>query len=182
MVEYRKFVATLATENSNQTFLNSDEDHAAVVFEQIFKDSKSELRIFAGSLCSKVANSPAYIEALSGFLERGGKLNILLNNYNPECAKNSNVFKRLAYYISEGKSISIKRTTSKPYFANDPGKKEIHFTVGDDKSYRIETDIESRTAECNLNNPNIAKIYIEFFDKKFAQDNAPDINISELFK
>ena len=182
MNNYKRFVADLASERSDMTFLNSDKDHAIEVLTQIFKHSNSDVRIFAGSLCSDVGNSLDYIESLSDFIERGGKVHILLNKYDSESAKSSSLFKRLAYYISENKSIIVKQTSSKPYFSNDPEKKEIHFTLGDDKAYRIETDISKRMAECNFNNPMVAKIYIDFFEKLFNQDNAILIDIPSLFK
>lgn len=181
MTNYLRFISTLSAERMNKTFLNSDKEHAIAVLTQIFKQSQSYLRIFAGSLCSEVSTSFEYVEALSEFLERGGKLDILLNEYNPELAKRSNTFKRLAYYISQEKSIRIKATSSKPFLSSDPLKKPIHFTVGDENSYRIETDTESRTAECNFNNPDVAKIYLDFFDQRFDQDNASAIDVSELF-
>ena len=60
-------------------------------------------------------------------------------------------------------------------------KKEVHFTIGDDKAYRIETDIENRTAECNFNNPNLAKATADFFDRLFVRDDAKDLDITKLF-
>lgn len=180
MNRYREFVSKLASENSEKTFLNTDKDHGIVVLAQIFDKSLSEIRIFAGTLCGEVGDAPEYIEALSNFIERNGILRILLNNYQIEQAKNSNLFKRLAYYISDHKDIIIKETTAKPYFASDIEKKPLHFTIGDKQSYRIETDIEKKTAECNFNNPELAKIYADFFDELFGQSNQV-IDVNQIF-
>lgn len=181
MNNYKDFVSILARDHVDKLFLNSDKEHALVVLVEIFKNAHNTLRIFAGSLCKEVANSPEYVEALSDFIERGGTVRILLNNYDEKLAINSNLFKRLAYYTSEGRDILVRQNPAKPYLKNDPAKKEIHFTVADEVAYRIETDITLRTAECNFNNPAMAKGIVLFFDNLFLQDASVEINLTTLF-
>lgn len=177
--EYKRFIHQLVESRENRTFLNSDEDHALDVLVEIFQLAQKKIRIFAGCLCRHVGNQPEYIVALSEFIERGGELEILLNAFEEESARTSNLYKRLAYYKSEGKPIIIKQTAAKPYLSNDPDKKEVHFTIGDDMAYRIETDINKRTAECNFNNPIVAKITADFFDSLFL--DAVEVDVVKLF-
>ena len=179
--KYQDFVKALSISGENRTFLNSDEDHALDVLVRSFQISQNEVRIFAGCLCKHVGNRPEYVVALSEFIERGGKLYVLLNNFDEECAKTSNLYKRLAYYKSKDMPVFVKSTTSKPYRTSDPEKKEVHFTLGDDKAYRIETDIEKRTAECNFNNPELAKETVAFFDSLFNREDAKEIDLLKLF-
>lgn len=179
--EYKGFVRSVALSNENRTFLNSDEDHAVDVLEQLFQLSKDEVRIFAGCLCKHVGNRTEYIVALSEFIERGGKLYILLNAYDEDAARKSSLYKRLAYYMADGKPIVVKSTQSHPYRVSDEDKKEVHFTVGDRRAYRIETDIENRTAECNFNNPVLAGETADFFDSLFNRGDAKVIDIVNLF-
>ena len=179
--QYKEFVRSVYASGENRTFLNSDENHALDVLVQLFQSAQSKVRIFAGCLCKHVGNEPEYVIALSEFIERGGTLHILLNAFDEECARNSNLYKRLAYYISTGRPVVIKTTNAHPYRTSDPLKKEVHFTIGDDKAYRIETDIENRTAECNFNNPNLAKATADFFDSLFVRDDAKDLDITKLF-
>lgn len=181
IAEYKTFVQTLARNEEDRIFLNSDEDKAIVVLVQLILNTKQELRIFARNLCNSVGDNPDYIIAISEFVERGGMVKILLNNYDPTCAKNSNLFKRLAYYIAQGKDISVKKTDAKPYRTSDIERKEIHFTVGDHIAYRIETDIEKRTAECNFNSPQVAKGIADFFDGLFEAEESKGIDIKGLF-
>lgn len=181
IAEYKVFVHTLARNSEDRIFLNSDEDKAVVVLVQLIQNAQQELRIFAGNLCNQVGEDSNYIIAISEFVERGGKVKILLNNYDATCAKNSNLFKRLAYYIAQGKNISVRKTDAKPYRTSDIDKKEIHFTVSDDVAYRIETDIEKRTAECNFNSPQVAKGIADFFDGLFDAEESKDIDIKDLF-
>ena len=77
--------------------------------------------------------------------------------------------------------VFVKSTPSKPYRTSDPDKKEVHFTLGDNKAYRIETDIEKRTAECNFNNPELATETVDFFDHLFNRDDAKEIDLLKLF-
>ena len=179
--KYKDFVTSLASSGENRAFLNSDEDHALDVLVQLFQISQKTVRIFAGSLCQHVGNKSEYVIAVSEFIERGGELRILLNNFNEEQAKSSNLYKRLAYYKSQGKPVTVKSTTSRPYRTEDPEKKEVHFTIGDEKAYRIETDIEKRTAECNFNNPELAKTTADFFDMLFDKENTKEINLLKHF-
>lgn len=165
----------------DRLFLNSDEEHALSVLVQLFGTAKDTIRIFAGCLCEHVGNQQEYIEAVSDFIERGGRVRILLNNYDENLVKGSNLFKRLAYYTSEGKDIRIKKTLVKPYLNKDADKKEVHFTVADETGYRIETDIEKRTAECNFNNPVMAKSTAKFFDQMFAQSYSTDVDLTDVF-
>lgn len=181
MQDYREFVRFLSKSGDGRIFLNSDENCALEVLVEIFQNAQKEVRIFAGCLCKHVGNQPAYVIALSEFIERGGVLKILLNAYDENAAKESNLYKRLAYYKSLNKPITIKSTLAHPYRIGDPEKKEIHFTIGDRKAYRIETDIEKRTAECSLNNPNLANITADFFDMLFDKEENTEINIQTLF-
>ncbi|MBW4712497.1 hypothetical protein KZY63_06910 [Prevotella histicola] len=178
---YRDFVASIAASRENRTFLNSDEDHALDVLVQLFQQAQHDVRIFAGCLCKHVGNKPEYVVALSEFIERGGKLRILLNAYEEECAKDANLYKRLSYYQTQGKPIQIKSANIHPYMEGDPNKKEIHFTIGDECAYRIETDIDKRTAQCNFNNPEFAEKIVKFFDNHFDREDAHELNIIKLF-
>lgn len=180
--EYRNFVASLAAgDGVNRVFLNSDKDKALIVLVELFKSAKTIVRIFAANLCQNVGNQKDYIEALSDFIEKGGEVKILLNKYNQELALQSDLYKRLAYYKSDGKSVYVKKTIVRPYYTNDESKKEVHFTIADSKGFRIETDTEKRTARCNFNNPDEADGVIRFFDEEFEKEYAQEINLTELF-
>lgn len=180
LVEYKAFVKALAEENANRVFLNSDHDKAMVVLVEIINKAEEELRIFAGNLCNGIGDSSEYIIAISEFIERNGKVKILLNQYKEECVRASNLYKRLAYYASLKRDVSVKHTEAKPYLTGDSEKKPVHFTVGDKRSYRVETDIKKRTAECNFNSPEVAEKMADFFDKLFDKD-AREVDLVALF-
>lgn len=181
LLMYRDFIRKLSEESDERIFLNKGPEHAKIVLEQIFKQSKNIIRIFAGNLCRTVGNELEYISALSDFIINGGKVKILLNDYKEELAKGCNLYMRLAYFKSIGKDIIVKKTNAKPYRKSDPEQKEIHFTIGDDKAYRIETDIYERKAEGSMNLPKVAIPMVEFFDDLFNSDLSSEIDILSLF-
>ncbi|MDU5344962.1 MAG: hypothetical protein E6150_11135 [Prevotella bivia] len=178
--EYRNFVKYLANTRDTRVFLNSDEQHALEVLVQLFHLATQSIKIFAGCLYEHVGNEPAYVSALSDFIENGGELRILLNKYNAEKARESLLFRRLAMYAKENRNIEVKETTVKAYFKANP-EEEIHFTVVDSLGYRIETDIEKRTARCSFNDPKIAQATSNFFDHLYADKRAALVDIKNIF-
>ena len=178
MTEYQTFIHNLAVNRINQLFFNSDEEKMRSVFIELFNNSNSEIRIFAGNLCNSSVETDLYIEALSDFIERKGRLFILLNNYDSEVAKSSNLFKRLAYYISEDYDIFIKKTSAKPYISvPNKDKQYVHFSTGDNQSFRLETDLENRTAICNMNDPTFTGRLVNLFDRIFNDSISTEINL-----
>lgn len=195
MNEYRLFIAYLAKNGLDKIFLNSDEDKMRDVFIEMFKNSKDVIRIFAGQLCNNVTQGSEYIEALSDFIENGGKLRILLNNFDENKALNSNLFKRLAFYKSRNYNLEIKKTTDKPVMEfkattveenktvseNKSQDIEVHFAIGDTESYRIETDIKQRRAICNMHGSSKAEELAKFFDELYSQPYTQTVNLISLF-
>ncbi len=180
--EYREFIQMLSETSDSRIFLNKGPEHAKVVLEQIFKQSKESVRIFAGNLTRVVGDDADYIAALSDFVQNeGSSVRILLNDYKEELAKESKLYMRLAYFKSKGKDIVVKSTNAKPYRKSDPEQKEFHFTVGDEKAYRIETDIKERKAEGSMNRTETAAPMAAFFDSLFDSDQSKVIDILKLF-
>ncbi|WP_308764955.1 hypothetical protein [uncultured Bacteroides sp.] len=180
LVEYREYVRFLSQNNENRVFLNSDEEKAIVVFSELFAKAQKNVRIFAGCLSNSVSNSNDYISGISDFIARGGEVRILLNRYSKEKALESNLLKRLAFYQTEGKPVSIQTCNDKPYFSNDPDNKEVHFTVADGEIYRIETDIESRKSICNMNDQIMGEKLELFFDT--LSQNATNLDLKSVYK
>ena len=182
-IEYKDFVHDLILRGDGRTFLNSDEEHALIVLTELINMAKEELRIFAGSLTGKVGSDPEYIIALSEFIERGGKLFILLNDYQPNSseAKSSRLYRRLSYYQSLDKPVIIKSTNTRPSRTNDPNNTPVHFTVADRKGYRLETDTNERSAQCSVHDPLLSSAIADFFDGIFIAPASEEINFVKFF-
>lgn len=173
-------LAMRARNGESNLFLNSDEEHALEVLVNIFKEAKSVVRIFAGDLCGHVGCEKEYIIALSDFIDRGGEVRILLNKFKNELVEKSALFKRLAYYQSEGKPVLVKSTDARPYRTTDDRKEEVHFTIGDEKSYRLEIDTEERTAICDFCDEKTASGLAVFFDGIFDREQSETIDLEKL--
>ena len=180
--EYREFIHMLSETSDDRIFLNKGPEHAKIVLVQIFKQSVDIVRIFAGNLTRVVGDDPAYISALSDFVQKGGKVRILLNDYKEELAKESNLYMRLAYFKSVGKDIIVTQTTVRPYQESDPDQTAVHFTIGDDKAYRLETDIMNRAAQGSMNRHDVAAEMAEFFDNIFYGGQSTEIDLLNMFR
>lgn len=193
MEKYREFVQYLSRNKVSKEFLNSDQKHALEVFVELFRGAQSKIRIFAANLCGDMedgeedtdylVNKQEYISALSDFIERGGEVNIMLNRFDADKALRSNVMKRLFFYLTTTEfkdKIHIKSTSKKFHYTDDPAKNEVHFTVADDRAYRIETNIKERAATCNYNNSVMAGALITIFDNAFSE--ATPIDLATIFE
>lgn len=182
MEKYKEYVRLLSRNNDSKEFFNSDGKHAIIVFGELFNIAKDYVYIFAGCLTSPVANSPEYIQSLSGFIERGGIVRILLNKFDSKNIIYSDVIRRLLYYKIIGKNVDIRTTLLKPHYSEDPDKKELHFTVVDDKAYRIETNVDERSATCNFNNATTAKDLRKIFDMIYVNSSmSKELDLNKLF-
>lgn len=178
---YNIFIHDLAKNNIDKPFLNSDSEKMKTVYIEMLNHSEKEFRIFAGLLCNDVTSSPEYVNAISGFIERKGVLRILLNQYQEDKIKESNLFKRLAYYKSCGYDIIVRETDDKPYITLNGKEVKVHVAIGDKKSYRLEFDTENRKAMCNMNSTDKANEFAVFFDKCFNEPYAKEIDLVRIF-
>lgn len=170
---YEKIIRRYANEQKDEEFYNHGDQFASIVFRNIFNTSNSEVKILAGSLCNKNFPDNSYISALSDYVLRRGKLLILVQSYEEDEANNSDLFTRLRYYAKQGYSVTLKSTSHKYFITNDDSSKsEIHFTVAEGRMYRIETDIDKRSAICNFNDIKSAAYLNGLFDQVFNSDES----------
>lgn len=170
----------LSKNNVNELFFNEDINCALDVLPAIFYGSHSRVRIFARCLSGEVSTHPTYVQALSDFIERNGKVEVLLNGFNAEKAKESPVMRRLAYYAKQGKGITVRKTSSILSFNTAPTQ-PIYFTVGDDKAYRVETNPQTHQADCNMNDEEFAGKLINTFDRMFSESRGYAVDLLDLF-
>jgi hypothetical protein len=168
--QYRLAVANLAENDVNAVFPNDGNNHALVVFEQIFKTAKNSICIAADSLCGEFTDNQQYIDSIIAFLKKtGSELKLLINN--PENISSSIFFRS----IKDFENVSL-RTTSETF--NTSEYSLVHFCVGDGKMYRLEYDTENRKAICNFNDKNRATTLLRAFESLF--DRSEVRNISEI--
>jgi hypothetical protein len=149
MKEYRSFIENLADNKESMAYANSGPEHAAIIFSNIFRTSRKEVCIYAGNLASGISSRPEYLEELKCFLDRKGKLQIILQSLDQ--TKNPELFNLLSQYAFFDKDqISLYETTA---IVEGDENKPIHFCTGDDLMYRMENDTEMFQASGSFNDP-----------------------------
>lgn len=169
---YLNYIDSLAKEAKNEEFFNSSEEHAKIVLTAIMRYAKQYVNIYCGSMMSEVSNNEEYLNVVQDFLEKGGIMNVLLNNYD-ENLVDKGIYKILSLYPNKIKIKEIKDSTNIIKYNGNP----VHFTVADGKSFRLETDIINKKAWGNFNNPVDGKVLDDIFHKVFLMDKCSDIKI-----
>ncbi len=177
LIRYENKVKSLANTKSNELHYNSGADHASIVMESIFDTASEEIKIFAGNFNEEVCQKPGerYIQSLKRYLLKGMKIKVLLNDSATIGQKNL-VLSLLKRYSSNDfykDNISVK-TTNKTVSRDDFGN--IHFTVGDNRMFRLEYDTQSFLAEFSFNREEKSKSLSVEFDTIFN-----DTNLSTAF-
>lgn len=169
LTSYFNYIETLARDNKNTVFLNSSAEHASYVMSRIFKYSVNHVKIFAGNLSGRVSNDYEYIINLNRFLTNGGRLSVLLQEYNETSPPSIFIlFKKHKWNINIAKS-GLKYYTDQ--------EEEIHFTVGDERMYRLETDVNEFIASGNFNDPEMATMFSTYFDNAMKNINTSIITL-----
>lgn len=169
---YLNYIDSLAKEAKNEEFFNSSEEHAKIVLTAIMRYAKRYVNIYCESMMSEVSNNEEYLKVVQGFLEKGGNMNILLNNYD-ENIVNKGIYKILSYYPNKIKIKKIEDPANKIKYNGNP----VHFTVADGKAFRLETDIVNKKAWGNFNDPVDGKVLDDVFYRVFSMDKCSDIKI-----
>lgn len=176
---YRRAIANLARKGTDHIFFNSGDDHARIVFENIFLNANDEIYIVANELLNEeVSNSPSYLDALGVFLnKKKSKLHVMVSNYDPEKAGQSKFFDlirkhkdKVELYQMGGKSLYCKETVD-----GVEKKEKVHFCVADGRMVRYEYDVEHRRAQCNFKAIDTAKVLVKVFNSFTGSDKVTAI-------
>jgi hypothetical protein len=164
---YKARIENLAANKDGMIFFNSGKEHAAIVMSNIFKYSKSSLKILAGDFNGAVCGNADYITQLKSFLNRKGKLEILMDDYNSEKINNpfAEVIKFYSFFNKD--LVSVKKTNGK--LIDSETQKPIHLTIGDNDKFRYEYDTNQYSAKCSFNNQTIASTLAGHFDTLFLK-------------
>lgn len=166
---YAEKIFSLAQDKKNEIFYNSSAEHAIVVHQALMKTAEKYVCIFSSSMCSEISNNTEYISYVRKFLE-GNKdryIRILLTDYTDEFLQ-TKIAKLFAHYPQQ---VQVKKYDGNVYYKNVPA----HFTVTDDRAFRLETDIEKHMAFGNFGSKEQACTLKEVFDKMFISKLASNV-------
>ncbi|GAB6120993.1 hypothetical protein [Dysgonomonas termitidis] len=186
--KYKEAVKYFAEFRKKEVIHNLGDEHAGIIFTNLFEQSNGQLRIVAGSLTSRISQTDEYLSALKGFLsKKDTKLYIMLdsimdhsgnkNNSELDNFKSSRLSELLKGFQNK---VEIILSSKRFYIKIDDKPKPIHFAVGDDSMYRLETDIKQRQAECCFNDSTFAKILSDSFDELYKEMSSDKSKIVSL--
>ena len=162
---YEKFITDLATTSSEQTFTNSSAAHALAIVRTIFKNSKSNICMFTGKL-DLIYEDGELLSNLREFIDgHNGNLKILIQEEG--FVDGDNVFLRTALGCKNAANVIVKKAAG-----NKLSGIKKHFLVADDRSYRVETDVNSKTAIGCFNDRGVAQKLNTAFNEMF--ENSAD--------
>jgi hypothetical protein len=168
---YLQKIEYLALNQVNENFFNSGSNHALIVLNTIVRYAKNHIKVFAGNLCTDISNDKEYIDNLRTFFMNGGKMQVLLCDFNNDNnLSNKNIS---AVFKDFSKNVTLKKTKNVVIMPSE--KNPIHFTVADSKMYRFETDTVNKIARGNFNDTRNSKILETVFDKLFTSPSAQEI-------
>ncbi|RLA82874.1 MAG: hypothetical protein DRG78_05985 [Epsilonproteobacteria bacterium] len=167
MEEYNTAVEFLAQNSINSEFLNKGSKHAAVVIGNMLKNSE-QIRLFSGTLDDEVTGIENLKKELENFIKENKKIYLLLESIpkNPSPALKL-VMNYANTHPNNAKYKIIEQSFINNLKSNFKLGNALHFAVGDDKSFRVETDMKEYKAICNFNNRVIASKLKNIFDTYF---------------
>ena len=182
LAEYQKAIELANSSKNNHVFPISTPEHASIILSTIFEHSKEEVNILAGNLSGTVSNSKTYLDALDSYLKSGKTLRVLLTDM-----PNIN---SLAYQLIEKHSklpdakieLRIATEVAKYNIAESFDNKYVHFVVGDDSRFRLETDSTNYQAFANFNDPVYARKLNEIFDRTFASSTSTSLRFQPIYE
>lgn len=167
---YAEEIFELAKGKKDELFYNSSAEHAVIVHQALMKTADKYVCIYSSSMCTEISNNHDYCNYIEAFLKgrKDRKINILLTDYTNDFW-NKEVGKILSKYPQQ---VSVKKYDGTVYYKDTP----VHFTVTDDRAYRLETDIENHMAFGNFNSEEQAGTLKEVFDKMFNSKLAESVS------
>ena len=171
---YAEDINKLAKDHTDKIFYNSNERHATIVLRALVRNAEKYIKILCSNMCTDVSNNKEYLDLLESFLLRdsGNMISILFVNYNQNFCK-QNIAKLFARYPEQ---VKIKKMTD-PLSEVCLDESPVHFTVSDDRAFRLETDIENKMPYGNFNGIEKAKALSNVFDNYFNSDSVEVVNL-----
>ena len=185
MTEYRKAVEYYASNNIDYLFHNKGNDHAKIIFENIFKNAREHIRISAFNLWNTdVVRTEEYLESLKVFLDQPKtRLDILVKSMPADeelTEESDNNIYRILYSHPAYLAGRIRIKTGNGKCFKTPEGSEVHFCTADGHMYRYEDNIIERTAQCNFNDSSTAENFENLFDSAF-QSISSVVNLANIF-
>lgn len=152
---YQEMVCYLAVGNHKRFFYCINDEQAIIVISQIFNSSREIIRLISNKLSPEITGNKLYRQSLISFLEKENtKLYILVYEYETD----NPIYELLQRYQEK---VFIRHSASSKLILKG---QVVNFCIGDNHMFRLETNIESRLAQCNFYDPDACRNLIEKFE------------------
>lgn len=160
---------------SRVPFGNGKPAHAAYLIDKFFAKAANHVRLFSGCLTQEAQGialygNPHIHRTVEGFLQRGGKLSIMLEDTidapNKDALQHPLIKAALAVrsdamQLRQAAKVSIDGLKSADY--------HYHWMVMDKRAFRLETNIEQYKAAVCFGRADVAVALASLFDKMFEK-------------
>lgn len=151
---YKLAIENLALSNNSTEFSNKGPIHASIVFGNIFKTAKKNVKIFTGNFSGQISDKPYYLENLRLLLTKNIPICVIFQHEPNDKSLTLSLLKEFPK-----NNISLWKLNSHKEILN------YHFTTADSRMYRIETSPSDFEAECSFNDPATAEALEGIFSK-----------------
>lgn len=148
---YRKLILDAIAFRNGEPVLNGSPAHADVVFTEMFRNARHEMRILSGNLNPDAYGSNNVRGALSGFLDREGKVKIVLED---DSDMDNHPLKDL-----------LRRCEIHPLDPDIKDQVDYHMVVMDEIGYRFEQDSQECKAIVAFGDDERSQKLIRVFDR-----------------
>lgn len=161
--EYMDSIELLSEKELNLEFNNKDQYHASIVMSAIFRTSKKSIKIFCGSFSGEISSNPMYLDAFDEAIKNGASVDVV-TEFPPDTE--SPCMQLLIKKKQQGLPVIIN--VLKPEYQKrlmSKGSEYLrHFTLGDNRMFRYETETNTFKAICNFDD----KKSVELLSANFA--------------
>ena len=185
---YFNFVNRVMREKSDMPFSNGRPLHAIYLIHEFFRNAEREMRLFSGNLARRVKgdervdknmrvySDPYIIDAVKDFLSReGADLKIVIEkpldvDKGQDLESHPLVHAVKSLRDEGGLKGNFKLCQVNPSVTNAAGDNSTHpnrqhLMLMDKSAFRIEIDHEKSEAYVCVNDKNLSKILVDFFDE-----------------
>lgn len=154
LIEYERIVERLAESRSSEMISNSSAEHASILIRTMFKNAANTINIFNGCLANVVYGRDDIIKAAKGFVVRGGKITVVIQDQLADSEIITHSF------VKEFKDICCENERKGEFkiYRADGSCSDLpsHFFVMDDSGYRLEQNKDEPKAFATFNDTEIA--------------------------
>ncbi|WP_157446893.1 hypothetical protein [Cytophaga aurantiaca] len=179
--DYRVAVKKLAELQDGLLFENDGIYHAAIVNSSIFDTAEEIVRIYSNGMRGSFSTLDEYFNSITKFLSNDRIVKVIIDSAITQ--ENKFLQKLTSKYESIPENIVIK-IASKDFVddiksISSNNNYVHHFTTGDNRMFRLETNNEKHTAFVSFNKPEVAELLNTIFDKHFDKLKKVDLACSK---